>query len=287
MKKFITIGIITLFVGASILPSTIGTIEKKTTFPNSTSRGYIQNLIDNASDGDTIYIPSGIYYENIVINKSISLIGEDKNTTIIDGFGNGHTVYYVVYISADNVTVSGFTIQDSGNSLTLGILIRSNYNTITKNFINAISRYGIRLIESHFNIITNNIILKNDIGISLTISGSNSITSNIISNSLEYAIYFNYACSNNIISYNNISNNDILGVNLIKSNINTIKKNNFHNNQRDAYFKHSFLNQWKQNFWNDPLMNPKLIIGKILIYRELGFQWINFDWRPAQEPYKI
>jgi nitrous oxidase accessory protein len=287
MKKLIVVGIIALFVGASILPSTMGTIEKNTTFTPASSTSYIQDLIDNASDGDTIYIPSGTYYENIVINKSISLIGEDKNTTIIDGFGNGHTVYYVVYVSANNVTVSGFTIQDSGNSLTLGILIRSNYNTISKNIINAISRYGIRLIESHCNIITNNIILKNDIGISLTFSGNNALTGNSILNSHEYAIYLSYACSNNIISYNNISNNDILGINLIKSNINTIKENNFINNKRDAYFKHSFLNQWKQNFWNGPKMNPKLIIGKILIYRELGFKWFNFDWRPAMKPYDI
>ena len=45
----------------------------------------IQDAIDNASDGDTIYVYSGIYYENVVINKRINLIGEDRNGTIIDG----------------------------------------------------------------------------------------------------------------------------------------------------------------------------------------------------------
>jgi len=83
-------------IGASVIPSMGNPIvvrhdlqENKATFKGINSRGYIQDLIDNASDGDTIYIPSGIYYENIIINKAINLIGEDKDTTIIDGGGIG------------------------------------------------------------------------------------------------------------------------------------------------------------------------------------------------------
>ena len=82
-NKTLVIGIIILFIGMSINPST-GTIIEKTSSTTPGSRGYIQDLIDNASSGDTIYIPSGIYYESIVIDKSITLVGEDKNTTIID-----------------------------------------------------------------------------------------------------------------------------------------------------------------------------------------------------------
>ncbi|MCD6481001.1 MAG: hypothetical protein J7L31_01850, partial [Thermoplasmata archaeon] len=45
----------------------------------------IQNAIDNASDGDTVFVydDSSPYYENIVINKSINLVGENKDTTVI------------------------------------------------------------------------------------------------------------------------------------------------------------------------------------------------------------
>jgi pectin methylesterase-like acyl-CoA thioesterase len=45
----------------------------------------IQEAINNASAGDTVYVYEGHYYENIVVNKSISLTGEDRDNTIIDG----------------------------------------------------------------------------------------------------------------------------------------------------------------------------------------------------------
>ena len=54
---------------------------------------------------------SGTYYENVVVNKSINIIGEDRNTTIIDGVGSGNGVN----VTADYVTISGFTVQNSGS----------------------------------------------------------------------------------------------------------------------------------------------------------------------------
>ncbi len=44
----------------------------------------IQDAINNASNGDTIFVYSGRYYEDIYIWKNINLIGEDRNTTIIE-----------------------------------------------------------------------------------------------------------------------------------------------------------------------------------------------------------
>ena len=126
-RKGLILGIIILFVGAGVFPSTVGIKKEKTTIMDFKSGGYIQDLIDNASDGDTINIPNGIYYENIVIDRSINLIGEDKDNTIINGSGNE----MVIDVTSDWVNISGFTLE---NSVICGIKT-SSYNTITPNGI--------------------------------------------------------------------------------------------------------------------------------------------------------
>ena len=69
----------------------------------------IQDAIDNSSDGDTIYVYSGNYDENIVIEKSITLIGENRNNTIIQGDDINNTVT----ITSNFVDISGFNISIS------------------------------------------------------------------------------------------------------------------------------------------------------------------------------
>ena len=72
----------------------------------------IQVAIDASSSGDTIMVAAGTYYEHVTIDKSLTLQGEDRETTIIDGGGTGN----VVYVTADHVEISGFTVQNSGSA---------------------------------------------------------------------------------------------------------------------------------------------------------------------------
>jgi len=96
----------------------------------------ITNAINNVEDSGTIYVNSGNYNENLVINKPCNLIGEDKATTTI--FGDGNNDVIKIY---DETKISGFTIQNSGISQNnAGIKIYSikniiNNNTITNNKI--------------------------------------------------------------------------------------------------------------------------------------------------------
>lgn len=71
----------------------------------------IQGAIDanETVDGNTIEADAGTYYEHITVDKSITLVGEDRNTTIIDGNGTG----IVVQITADYVSISNFTIRNA------------------------------------------------------------------------------------------------------------------------------------------------------------------------------
>lgn len=264
--KGLVIVIIVLFVGLGVIPSTGSIIEKKTTFPNSNSGGYIQNLIDNANPGDTINIPSGIYYENIIINKSISLIGEHRDDTIIDGGGNGS----VVRISADKATVSGFTIQKGGET---GIYITSNRNIIKGNTIELNNKSGICLYASDYNIVAGNTInLNNETGINIW----------------GYRGFMRPGEEPNwnFVLVNNITNNKN-GIYLHIAHYNFILKNNFIDNEQNASFRSSHFNRWKKNYWNQPMNIPKIIYGDIEIGQGSFYKWIDFDLRPANRPYDI
>ena len=67
----------------------------------------IQAAINDATSGDTILVLAGTYHESLEVNKSISLIGEGRDQTFIDG----QNIQFIINITADNVTIEGFTIK--------------------------------------------------------------------------------------------------------------------------------------------------------------------------------
>jgi len=81
-------GITLLFILSSIIPFISG-------YENN-SNNSIQELIDNANSGDTIYISSGIYYENIIVDKPLTIIGDGAESTIIDGMGLDEHIFNIV-----------------------------------------------------------------------------------------------------------------------------------------------------------------------------------------------
>jgi len=203
----------------------------------------IQDAIDNASDGDTVYVYSGLYYENVVIHISISLIGENKYTTIIDSNGSGD----VVKISDVNwVNISEFSIQNGGSDWEgSGISIRqSDYTVITNNLIHSNLHYGIWLYLSSTNFVSNNIITSNNAcGINIGgYSDNNMILDNNISFNKNYGIHISYSeC--NTISNNTISSNKLeSGLRLVSSNNNTISGNTISLNKQDGVFLSSSNN---------------------------------------------
>jgi len=199
-----------------------------------TKVGFIQNLINNASYGDIITVPSGSYLENIVIDKELTLIGEGKNTTIISGISENYTVS----ITADNVKISGFTINkweycDNNKG---GIKVQSNNveienNVITKNNDSSWGAgSGIYLeSSSNNNIINNNINNNGGDGIYLESSSNNNIINNYIVDNSGSCINLEFSSDNNVIE-NNIFNSTSKGVYIAFCNINTISDNNFINN---------------------------------------------------------
>ena len=205
----------------------------------------IQEAIDAASPEDTVYVFPGVYYETVVVNKTLILIGEEKNTTIIDSSNSG---FYAVLIQSPDVTLSGFTIQNS----TVGVYVAGNKsvsNTTIKNNVITNNKDGIYLGNVSTVVIFGNMITANDgNGIRLYGSIDNNIYENTISGHQSYGIVLWDSSYNNIISRNIITDNKN-GVGLRRwSDNNVVSENNVSQNRNSGIaLGYSFYNNLTGN----------------------------------------
>jgi parallel beta-helix repeat protein len=87
----------------------------------------IQDAINAAVDGDTIYVYNGTYFENILVNKTINLTGMGQEVTVIDGgWSDG-----VLRVTSDWVNITGLTITNGYYAVRL----ESSNNTVSGNKI--------------------------------------------------------------------------------------------------------------------------------------------------------
>jgi parallel beta-helix repeat protein len=314
--KSLLVAIILLLVGTNVVPGFHVNLSDN---PQLMNRGRlyvggsgpgnyttIQDAINHASDGDTVYVYKGIYNENVVVNKSITLEGENQNNTIIDGQKAGT----VISVHNTSVCVKGFTIQNSGwkfLSLRAGIKITARNTTILNNIISS-NQIGIYLSSSNNKVIENKI-TKNIFCVNLYSSSNNTLDSNIIRFGVQG---INLMDSDD----NNIQNNtiQILAIGCIylsDSYRNIVQHNNFFNyypasgnfessvtlkSQLDDGMKDlkllTWTNIWFNNYWNRPRLLPypincdlrvDAVIGKAYLEKHI-FLW---DLYPAQQPFKI
>ena len=191
----------------------------------------ITDAIARAAPGDTIHIPPGVYREQLVIDKPITLVGE--RSPVIDGERRGD----VVVIAAEGVTLRGFVIQNSGTEVTAepaAIRVTGPRATIADNVIRD-ALYGVVLMDGGGHRITgnniesvrefaqerrghsiyihnssNNVIEGNTLshakdGMFLSFSEHNGIRGNTITD-VRYAIHFMYANDNDIVGNTMVDN---------------------------------------------------------------------------------
>lgn len=275
----------------------------------------IQGAIDNASDGDTVYVYNGTYAETIRIQQSIYLVGEHKHGTVIDGAGSGT----VVAIYGDRTSMKHFTVTGGADDgATAAVQIHADEIAFENNVVRDNQHHGIILASASRCTLSRNVITGNSYhGIHvIDASGSNNMSHNHIQSGIA-GIYVG-SPNPQTISYNRVSNcskgiyleessgNAILG-NHIAGNQeglfcsyapgNTIQYNNFISNTRHARFV-AFLhagflvpNTWSHNYWDDWMqVGGKAILGAIYVPTPaligIFVPWLNLDWHPASEPYE-
>ena len=329
-RKSLAIGIIILFLFCNISFTTISdensiNLSGKTLYVGGNGPGNytkIQEAIDNASDGDTVFVYSGTYYGTINVHKSIILQGQDKYSTILDGGGSAK---YIIVLRKDNTQIIGLTIRNAIGSYSAciytdissnnvisdniiedayyGIDFKGDYHYSVKNstISNCLIRrtsIGIYALQSNSHNINNNKILNNTDGIVLIDSSINDINNNVFENNIYgiklIHIYYLEPSRSNEITYNSFIENSY-GIFIDGNNYNNhIRYNNFIGNIISLSFIYEFTpvpfptNKIEYNYWDRSRVLPKLILG--LHYFFIPFPiilWFNLDLHPAQEPYDI
>ncbi|PNX54119.1 MAG: hypothetical protein BV458_01065 [Thermoplasmata archaeon M9B2D] len=145
----------------------------------------IQDAIDNATHGDTVFVFRGFYQETVHIGTSIHLTGEDKNTTIIDAGQQGT----VIEISAHETILKEFTVQHAKNDIHYaGVEIGAVSNVvITQNIIKDNGWFGISARSPGTSQITidSNSICNNSYGLCLRQLSQVTLAANTIHNNTE------------------------------------------------------------------------------------------------------
>jgi len=234
----------------------------------------IQAAIDanETLDRHTIFVEKGIYYEHIVVNKSISLIGQNRTTTVIDGNGTGIDIRVI----ANSVVIKGFTVRNgtigiylyrANNSLVMendvvlngdAILVYYSGNcTIYQNSAGNNTSRGILVSNSwNFTVSSNNVYGSKEMyGLN-----TNASTNGLIFQNHAYENYFDgiglgLGSANCTVSGNIAENNKLFGIWIdTDSENNLIYRNNLINNGIQA-FDYNLTNRWDDgvegNYWSD------------------------------------
>jgi parallel beta-helix repeat protein len=168
----------------------------------------IQESIDanETLNGHTILVDAGVYYENILVDKSVSLIGENRTTTMLNQTEPPPEQPFigpVVKITADNAEIAGFNFVFFWTLLQISVDSCSNV-TISDNTMSStgvcISLLGVSNCTITRNTLQGGGLEGNNIINAEHCEGCD-INDNTISNACYYGIYL-YMSNHNLIRNN-------------------------------------------------------------------------------------
>ena len=245
--------------------------------------------IGNATAGDTILVQSGTYFENLVIDKPLTLQGKNSANTVVVGTGDPNAVGQAVYsvgssvftVTADNVKISGFTITSFNYSaqpkFPNGVLIEANNCEVTGN--NIVNTFSGVFISGQSSILIdrNNVTDSHENGVityggyNITISSNNVVSSiakdGITTEGYSYNITGNYISQSpyglgmgstySVVFKNNITEDSVSALWLVGSD-NIIVANYLSNSKYGIYSVPNFgLADNNKIFHNDLVDNTQ------------------------------
>lgn len=247
----------------------------------------IRFAIGNASAGDTIIVASGVYNEsNLLITKNgLTLQGEDKSNTIIDGTKRS---YDIITVNAENIVIRGFTIRNSGfakdgislshsnnTRLTDNIFsgcfnsIRAtnsiNVNVTSSTFLGDNGSAGVYVSNSQNGLIESNTFNGDYVGAFVVLSTNFMTRNNTFFSCIYDGALISHAAKNSIVKNTFTSNNWAIVIKYGESVNNTVIGNTISNNNEGLVLQYSpnnnvihhnnFINNLKHVNITDPSTN--------------------------------
>jgi parallel beta-helix repeat protein len=201
----------------------------------------IQDAIDNASNGDTIFVfnDSSPYNEYLMINKSINLFGENNVNTVISYSWSDEASNAVITVKSPFVQIKNFSIKggDSWGNQDFGIRITSSNNRIENNYIKLdyLPAGGALYFSGSFPYGINHSTVAHNTFYSRVVFDRSS--DNYVENNLIIQGPFDlYMGESNILVGNSFENGHS-GLRCMYSNNNTIENNTFKNNNYGFYIE--------------------------------------------------
>jgi parallel beta-helix repeat protein len=238
----VAIGLVLILLGVLVLvfyARPVGVVPAKTiTVPDDFKT--IQAAVDTASSGDTVFVKQGRYFENVVVNKTVSLVGENAQSTIIEGALVGN----VVNVTTDYVNVTGFTLRENllvhlpggvgvelqnvehcsvyGNNIVhdgVGVAVYGPYNSVVRNNISDNNGEGVVLSSFNSTVSDNTIASNAGGGIGCVASSLCNISRNsVLDNVFEGITLVEYSDNDTVVG-NTVARNRV-GVLVSSSSVN-------------------------------------------------------------------